>query len=78
MMQKLLPIFCGDFFEAQEALTSAIGEEIGSWLTVGGFFAGMLLGALIDKLVLNQGNPHKVKKVEEMDQSPPNRPEIRN
>ncbi|GAA0463322.1 zinc transporter ZupT [Alkalibacillus silvisoli] len=58
------------FSEAQDALTSAIGEQIGSWLTVGGFFAGMLLVALIDKLVPNQGNPHEVKKVEEMNQSP--------
>ncbi|MBB6449813.1 hypothetical protein HNR44_001791 [Geomicrobium halophilum] len=37
---------------------------------MGGFFAGMLLVALIDKLVPYQGNPHEVKKVEEMNQYP--------
>ncbi|MBM7571641.1 zinc transporter ZupT [Aquibacillus albus] len=57
------------FVKAQDALVSAMGDEIGNWLTVAGFFAGMLLIALIDKFIPKQGNPHELKKVEEMNKN---------
>lgn len=56
------------FFKAQEALVGALGE-VGNWLTVIGFFGGMLLIALIDRFIPKQGNPHELKKVEEMENS---------
>lgn len=59
------------FVKAQDALVSAIGEGLGSWLTVAGFFGGMILIALIDKFIPKQGNPHELKKVEDM-----NKPDI--
>lgn len=54
------------FVKAQDALVGALGDGLGNWATVGGFFGGMLLIALIDKFIPTQGNPHELKKVEEM------------
>jgi len=55
------------FFEAKEALISVLGEKVGSGATVGGFFFGIFVIALIDKLVPTAENPHEVHTVEEMD-----------
>lgn len=56
------------FFKAQDSLISALGNEMGQWITVVSFFGGMLLIALIDKVIPKAGNPHEVKKVEDMTQ----------
>lgn len=56
------------FFKAQDSLISALGNEMGQWITVVSFFGGMLLIALIDKWIPKAGNPHEVKKVEDMTQ----------
>ncbi|MBD8071225.1 zinc transporter ZupT [Bacillus sp. PS06] len=53
------------FVKAQDALVSSLGE-FGHWMTAIGFFGGMLLIAMIDKFIPKQGNPHEIKKVEEM------------
>lgn len=52
--------------KAHEALTASTTGETGSWLTAGGFFAGILMIAIIDRCVPDEKNPHEVKKVEEM------------
>ncbi|WP_079480521.1 zinc transporter ZupT [Halobacillus salinus] len=57
------------FFKAQDALVGSMGEVPGKWLTVAGFFGGMVVIALIDKLIPKAGNPHEVKKVEDMSKS---------
>ena len=57
------------FVKAKDALIAGVGVQLGNWLTVGGFFGGMLLIALIDKLIPTQGNPHEHKKVEDMNAS---------
>lgn len=54
------------FFKAQDSLVSELGEPLGNWITVIGFFAGMILIALIDKFIPDQTNPHELKKVEDM------------
>ncbi|MBS4223635.1 zinc transporter ZupT [Lederbergia citrea] len=54
------------FQKAKYTLTTALGIERGAWATVGGFIGGMILIALIDQFVPRQGNPHEIKKVEEM------------
>lgn len=54
------------FVKAQDALTSAWGEVTGQWATVGAFFAGVFLIAIIDKLVPSIENPHEIRGVEEM------------
>lgn len=55
------------FVKAQESLVSELGETYGPWVTVGGFFFGVLLIALIDKFVPSSENPHEIHTVEEMD-----------
>ena len=55
------------FFEARKSLVGYIGEIGGNWLTVISFFMGILLAALIDKLVPSFENPHEIHKVEDMD-----------
>jgi zinc transporter, ZIP family len=54
------------FVKAKDALVGALGDVSGNWLTVGGFFGGMLLIALIDKFIPKQANPHELKTVEDM------------
>ncbi len=54
------------FFKAQESLVSALGSKMGQWITVGAFFAGMLLIGLIDRIIPSQENPHEVKLVEDI------------
>lgn len=56
------------FATAQSSLTSALGERNGAWVTVAAFFAGMLIIALIDKLIPSGENPHEVKLVENIDE----------
>lgn len=50
------------FFKAQEALISQMGHRMGSWITVAAFFGGMLVIAIIDKLIPSGENPHEIKK----------------
>ena len=52
------------FVEAQTLLTAQAGAKAGGWLTVLAFFGGMLLIAVIDKLIPSAENPHEVKSVE--------------
>lgn len=54
------------FTKAQESLVGVLGEEGGTWLTVAGFFGGMVLIALIDRFIPQHSNPHEMKKVEDM------------
>lgn len=57
------------FAKAKDALTaeSVLGEVAGTWVTVGSFFGGILLIALIDKLIPSFENPHEIHRTEEMD-----------
>lgn len=57
------------FFKAKNALTSALGEFAGYWAVLGGFFGGIVLIAVIDKLIPQAKNPHELRKVEEMEAS---------
>ncbi len=58
------------FFKAKSSLVSELGELPGYWVTVAAFFGGMALIAVIDKLVPEMGNPHELRKVEDI-KSPP-------
>ncbi|AYE35114.1 zinc transporter ZupT [Clostridium septicum] len=53
--------------EAKRALVAEIGEKNGSLITVLSFFLGMLLIALIDKLVPSFENPHEVRNIENIE-----------
>ncbi|MBQ8562091.1 MAG: zinc transporter ZupT [Spirochaetaceae bacterium] len=52
------------FVKARESLVAVLGEKGGSWLTVVGFFAGMMVIALIDRFIPEGDNPHEIKRVE--------------
>ncbi len=52
--------------KSKVALARALGDAPGTWATVGGFFSGILLIALIDRLVPSYENPHEVQQIEEM------------
>ena len=54
------------FSEAQETLVGQLGMKAGSWTTVAAFFGGILLIAIIDKLVPSEENPHELKKIEDV------------
>lgn len=55
------------FPEARKALSHAYGDGPGGWITVGGFFAGIILIGLIDRLIPSGENPHEIRMVEEME-----------
>lgn len=50
------------FFKAKDSLQGALGTRGGYWVTVGAFFGGIALIAIIDKLVPESENPHDMKK----------------
>ncbi|TCL54886.1 zinc transporter ZupT [Allofournierella massiliensis] len=53
------------FFKAQDALITEMGTRLGSWITVAAFFGGMLVIAIIDKLIPAAENPHEVRLMED-------------
>lgn len=53
------------FGEARDILSRELGAKGGGWATAAGFFGGILLIAIIDKLIPSEENPHEVKLVEE-------------
>lgn len=54
------------FVKARDALEGALGAGPGYWWTTIAFFAGILIIAVIDKLVPSFENPHELRGVEEM------------
>ena len=52
------------FSEAKSILTLEMGNRTGYFITVLGFFGGMLLIAIIDKLIPEEKNPHEVKTMD--------------
>ncbi|MBC8320419.1 MAG: zinc transporter ZupT [Bacteroidetes bacterium] len=54
------------FAKAKTELVLELGRTQGYWVTVAAFFGGILLIAIIDKLIPSMENPHEVHKVEEM------------
>ncbi|MDX2432140.1 MAG: zinc transporter ZupT, partial [Bacteroides sp.] len=53
--------------KARLALVPEFGDKLASWYAVIGFFAGILIIAIIDKLIPSMENPHEIRRVEEMD-----------
>ena len=53
--------------EAKFTLIAELGERKGSWITVVGFFLGILIIAIIDKFIPESHNPHEAHTVEELD-----------
>jgi len=55
------------FFESRKLLISSLGEIIRAWINVISFFGGILLIAIIDKLIPSYENPHEAHRIEEVD-----------
>jgi ZIP family zinc transporter len=55
------------FPEAIHSLSGEYGENKAKWITVAGFFGGILLIGIIDKLIPSMDNPHEMRRVEEID-----------
>jgi ZIP family zinc transporter len=53
--------------ESQHILSEVHGEVAGAWYAVAAFFGGILLIAVIDRLVPSFENPHEVRSIEAMD-----------
>lgn len=53
------------FMKAKTALTTEMGNVLGSWVTVAAFFGGMVLIACIDRLISKEENPHELKTVDD-------------
>lgn len=54
------------FSESKLLLVSNMGKLAGSWINILSFFGGMLLIAIIDKLVPSYENPHESHKIEDL------------
>ena len=52
--------------KARDALIKDLGTVHGTWAAVGSFFGGILVIALIDRLVPSHENPHEARRIEEM------------
>lgn len=53
--------------KARDELVMDLGVRGGNWATVSAFFGGILIIALIDKLIPTIENPHEIRMVEDMD-----------
>lgn len=56
--------------KARDELVDSFGIRGGNWITAAAFFGGILLIAIIDKLIPSYENPHEIRKVEEMEKDP--------
>jgi len=52
--------------KASAALAKDLGEVPGTWAAVSSFFGGILLIAVIDRLVPSHENPHEARSIEQM------------
>ncbi len=53
--------------KARISLIPDFGEKLAAWYAVLAFFAGILIIAIIDKLIPSVENPHEIRRVEDMD-----------
>lgn len=59
------------YSEAREALSTELGTRAGSWACVGAFFGGILVSAIIDRLIPTEDNPHELSGLEENNPASP-------
>ncbi|MEA1963544.1 MAG: zinc transporter ZupT [Candidatus Aerophobetes bacterium] len=53
--------------KSKESIAALSGAKFASWITVGGFFLGMVITALIDKVIPERENPHEVRSDHDLD-----------
>ena len=52
--------------KARDALVAVYGDKGGTWAAVAGFFGGIVVIAIIDRLIPSYENPHEARAVERM------------
>lgn len=52
--------------KSRDSLSLVYGEKTGAWLTVLAFFIGVLVIAMIDKLIPSYENPHEIRRIEDI------------
>lgn len=57
------------FAKARDALAKVHGHNGGTWITVAAFFGGILVIAIIDRMIPAYENPHEAHAIEEMQQA---------
>jgi len=57
------------FVKAKEELMIVYGDRMGFWTTVAAFFGGILIIAIIDKLIPSYENPHEIRMVEDVEEN---------
>ena len=67
-----LRITCGNIRKSERCPCFRFRLTNGYWATIAGFFGGMLVIAIIDRLIPAIGNPHEVKSVEDVNAGPTN------
>ncbi|MBW2066590.1 MAG: zinc transporter ZupT [Deltaproteobacteria bacterium] len=56
------------FVKGKAALEQVHGQVTGTWITTGAFFGGLILIALIDRIIPSYENPHEARSIEEMEE----------
>ena len=56
------------FAKAKDTLIEVHGEKLGYWYTVLAFFGGIMVIAIIDRLIPSHENPHEIRSIEEIDE----------
>jgi len=52
--------------KAKDALTASYGEVQGTWAAVASFFGGIMVIAIIDRVIPSYENPHEARSIESM------------
>jgi ZIP family zinc transporter len=65
------------FVKGQESLVGKFGEFTGNFYNVLGFFGGIMVILVIDKLVPDYENPHEPRRVEEMEKKTPDEAKLK-
>ena len=54
------------FMKAKDELVAVHGVKAGTWITVGAFFSGIVIIAVIDRIIPSDENPHEARAIETM------------
>jgi zinc transporter, ZIP family len=65
------------FPTARQGLSSILGNQAGTLVTIVAFFGGMLVAAVIDRLVPAIENPHEMRRIESMEEAQASSPDAK-